>query len=390
MKQAAAVVASVSALVLAACGGGGSGTGGTNAPVSAAGPLATLNTPQSTIPQSNTTQTNSLAGPGTATNTVQIQLNSGIFFFGGAGSSNNGVDQAYIRKVANGSDASGHPLISTTRYAGADSFLTNGLFDFVKRQVFVDKGWSLTQGAPQMSYGAGNAATMTQHFSETNVADVNWGLSIGMTELNGTPVQDYLKTLPTASSTAAAAGTFGPNAKSLSLTYTAGADTMIAPLGGGRMNDLQSQPITAMGGLVNSASCFGNSATGKYLVLQYQSNGTITMFDTSALPAKQQCVANPPAASSLGGAMFVQKTFGANTYLDIIFPAAFDFSLYNPEFTAAFQSAGVKLAIVQPKQGSLAWSFGYFVPKGVSLTDTIKYMNQEAAAAVRTSLSLPN
>lgn len=273
-----------------------------------------------------------------------------------------------------------------TRYAGADAIFTNGLFDYMPYKPLGSTGWALTSAVPEFSYGAGSAATLVMDYPSLSVPDVKWTFSIMATDVSGTPIDTYLQSLRTAANTTAVTGNFGVNAKSLLLTYTAAADFLGAAFFNPDLRDNQFKAVTTMSGLVNTTTCLRN--VGNYLVMQYQSDGVIELYDTSALALAARCTSTPPVATLIGAAAFVQKPYGVHTYLEITFPASFDFSRYNAAFSKAAYDAGVKFAIAQPAQG-LNWAYAYFIPQGVAVTDPTAYMNQEAAAAVKTALSLP-
>jgi len=76
-----------------------------------------------------------------------------------------------------------------------------------------------------------------------------------------------------------------------------------------------------------------------------------------------------------------------HSYLDISFVEDFDFTKYFPLLgDKSAPDAGVKLAIAQPANGT--WGFAYFIPKGTTLTDPNKHMNQAAADGVKGALNL--
>lgn len=363
------VAAFITITFLTACGGGGTGS----ANIGSTSVSSVVTPPQTPVASGNR---------------ALAQFNEGVFFFGGAGSDIGGVDQSYIRKVSNGpvDYSTGNTIVTTVRYAGADAMFTNGLFDFVPRQQLGMPGWSMTNGVPEFSYGVNNAATLVMSYPEINMPDVRWGFAIDATDLNGTPINTYLQTLPTASGTPVVAGNFGAGAKSLTLTYTAIADVLVAAWFVPEVRDVHFNRVSTMAGLVNTTTCLNNSVTGNSLVMQYQSNGVILLYDTSALAQADRCTYTPAPEMMIGAASFVQKPYGTNTYLEITFPSAIDLSRYSERFSKTAFDAGVKFAIAQPSQGP--WGYAYFIPQGAALTDPIAYMNREAADAVKSALGL--
>jgi len=145
-----------------------------------------------------------------------------------------------------------------------------------------------------------------------------------------------------------------------------------------------------MNGLVDTSTCFYNGGTS--LMMQYQSNGTVNLYDTSSLTTNDKCKPNP-SLLPIAVTNFIQKSYGSHNYLEITFPIGFDMNAYidryPPMISTAALNAGVKFAIVQRTTGNKNWSYGYVVPEGLQMKDPIQYMNQEAAASLKSSLNLP-
>jgi hypothetical protein len=364
------LLTSMAVVILTACGGSGSSA------------------PTTTPPTTGNTVTSPVS-PATVSNTTKAHFDAGVFYFGGAYRISNGVPLSYIRKASNSSTRlfNGNTRISIEDYAGDNSIEGTHVLNYVRFRQMGLTNWTSTISRPELSYGPDNTTTLINTHAKSEMAEsVKWGLTITTEDLAGTSINVYLQSLRIARAIPAVTGDFGTGAMKLSLTYTSHSDLLVTSLAQTAMRDHHFDPITTMAGLLNSTSCLRNINANQHLVMRYQSNGSIDLYNTSALPAQEQCTANPPLATAIGTASYVQKPFGANSYLEISFPSSVDLSPFMTLIDKAALDAGAKLAIGQPLQGN--WMMGYFIPKGVALTDPDKYMNQAAADAVKAALGL--
>lgn len=345
-------------MVTASCGGGGGGD-----------EQAAPNPPGNS----------SYAAP-VATNTVAAQFEAGVYFFGGAGSSLNGVDQAYIRKVTNGEgyrhDSQTIFRAEQSRYAGADSFLSNTLFDAIAINSLGERFWVYGSGSvgKGLIYDKNNSAAIHQE---------GWGLELSVTSLAGTPISDYLAQARSGMNAPPVTGNFGPSASSVQLRYTSQEDRIVSFSSYiNYMRDMSFNYVNNLAGLANSGTCFSNAKTGKALVIMYHDDGTADLYDTSSQSSK----CSTSSVTSFGQATYVQKAFGNHHYLDFTFPSGFDASQYIPGLTAEVIAAGLHMVIAQPADDD--WSVAYFMPAGFVLVDPVLHMNQGAADDLKAVLSL--
>lgn len=345
----------VSSLLLPACGGGGGEASSSAAPP--ASPLL----------------------PPVDSNSIAAQFDSGVFFFDGAGSTVNDVDQAYIRKVTHGvTDSTGTTLVAT-RFAGADSTFSNTLFDALPVIGLEPTGndWSLGRSAyPRLSYGDNNTALISW----------GWGLELTMSILEGTPISDYLAQARSGTNAPVVTGNFGQGARAVALTYRALADKIFQFGSFPRyLRDRDFNDVTDLAGLATSSTCFTNPITNKALAILYRDNGSADLYDTSANTPNQCGGTLPP---SFGQATYTQKIFGNHGYLDFVFPTDFDMSQYSNAFTPQEFAAGARFVIAQPAADN-GWSVAFFVPNNGTLSDPVLHMNQKAAEDLKAVLTLP-
>lgn len=349
-----------SSLLLAACGGGGEGSGA-GAPPSNPNPF--VDTP-----------------PPVATNTVAAQVDAGVFFFGGAGSTVNGVSQTYIRKVAHGVTSGSSTALVTTRFAGADSVLSNGLFDAISINTLKAEvnDWVYDNGQyVSLIYGDNHKAEM---------ASRGWDLEVSHTALAGTPISAYLAQARTGANAPPVTGNFGVGAEAIGLTYRAKEDKILY-FGSfvSYLRDVNFATVKDLAGFATSSTCLRNLKTGKALAIRYRTGGVADLYDVSA-NTPNQCSGTLPV--SFGQATYTQKTFGRHGYLDFTFPAGFNLSQYSAAFTPAEFAAGVRFVIGQSVNNN-GWAAAYYLPANATLGDGVKHMNLKAAEDLKAVLALP-
>jgi len=349
-------------LALTACGGGGS----------------------------DSASTESTSAPAAKAVAARAQFDAGVFFFAGAGSTVNGVDQSHIGKTANGSvdTVSGNTIAVTSLYAGAGSTLTTSLGEFLRFKKMGKSGWSSRGDNLQFAYGTGNPVMLVPRLPNNELAEqVKWELSVSEQDVAGTSIDKYLQSLRTASKTPTVAGNFAPGSKSLILKYTAQNDLLVAPHSSTELKGADLKPVTAMTSLINLTTCVRSADGKQLLVMQFTADGKINLYESEASPATEQCTAIPPASASIAAAQYAKKPYGAHTFLDITFLDDFDYTRYFPMLgNKEGRDPGVKVAIAQPVNDN--WVFAYFIPKGATLTDPVKYMNQASADGVKGALNL--
>ncbi|MDB5767172.1 MAG: hypothetical protein JWQ61_1986 [Collimonas fungivorans] len=361
--KSSAILASISVLILAACGGGGGGSDG--------------GSPPAPVPP-----------PPAASNAIQKQLDSGIYFFGLWQISMAPTFASYIAKYSN--LGQGPIFVTTTSYAGKlPGDLTPGLFSYIPWELG-SQSWRSATPLATILYGINDTATIPLSTPDSNMPNAKWNLTIETKDVSGTPINKYLQSLPLVDPPAAA-GVFGANAKLVSLTYTA-ADTLVASYSGAELQDSKSTAVTDMNGLLDTTSCLVGDG-GKSMMLRYQSNGVINIYDTSSDPSNDKCTFNPATSLQTAVANFVQKSYGPHSYLEITFPPFIDASSYarlRPLFiNPGALEAGAKFAIVQRTTGNKNWSYGFVLPKGLQMKDPTPYLNLEAAASLKSALNLP-
>jgi hypothetical protein len=362
MKSSSAILASISALVLVACGGGGDGGGSAPAPAPAPPPPAT-------------------------TNAIQKQLDSGIFYFGLRQTSVAPTFVPYIAKYSN--VGQGTNLVTISAYAGrAPDDLTPALFSYVPWELG-SQSWGIKSPLATILYGANDTAAIPLSPPDSSMPNARWDLSIETKDASGTSIDKYMQARsfvepPTV------AGVFAANAKLITLTYTA-ADTLVASYSGAQLQDSKSKPVTDMNGLLDTTSCLAGFG-GKAMMLRFQNNGVINIYDTSGLQTNP-CQFNSATSLQTGVASFVQKTYGPHSYLEITFPPSIDVDAYarlRPlSIVQGAINAGAKFAIVQRTTGNKNWSYGFVIPKGLQLKDPMPYLNPEAAASLKSAMNLP-
>ncbi|HWW04050.1 hypothetical protein [Collimonas sp.] len=363
--KSSAILASISVLILTACGGGGGGGDKSPAPPPPAPPVAN--------------------------NSAQVQFDSGVFFFGLRATSNTTTYIPYITKHSNlTSSVPGTNLVAKTQYAGIPpDDMTPGLFSYVPWELG-SQSWKGANPMATVAFGANNSASLSLSPPDSTMPNAKWDITITATDVSGTSIDKYVQSLPYYKPPTVV-GIFGANAKLLSFTYTA-ADTLIGSYSGRELRDSNFKAVTDMSGLLDTTTCLESAGTDKSLVMRYQSNGTINLYDTRTVSYPDKCTFNPAVEPLLGVANFVQKSYGPHTYLEITFPASINLSNYQSSALTIGPTAldaGTKLAIVQRTTGNKNWSYGYVIPKGLQMKDPMQYMNQEAAASVKSALNLP-
>lgn len=355
---------------LSACGGGGGGGQGGQAATGGSGTGGSGSGSGSVTP------------PQVTDNSVSDQMNAGVFFFGGAGSTVNGVDQTYIRKVTNGAVSASDGLMSltTSRFAGADSIFTNSLFDALPAHTLhSDVNFWVDERpvGPRVLYGENDLAELpTREFE----------LALTVTDLAGTDISDHLLQSRSGHNAPPVTGTFGAGASAIKLTYTAWADKIINRSSlVSVLRDANFDPVTDVLALATVRTCFRNAVTGKALVLAYHEDGLVDLYDTSS-NTPNQCAGTLPA--SMGQAVYDQRTLGVHGYLDFAFPPEVDFSQYSDAFTPTEFASGIRPVIAQSADAN-GWVVAYLISPGASFSDPVKHMNQKAAEDLKAVLALP-
>lgn len=338
--------------MLAACGGGGGG-GGAPADAGALVPEGT---------------------PNLATNSTAALFEAdGVFFFGGAGSSLGGVDQAYIRQVRNGStNGLDTTTLAITRYAGADSFLGNTLLDELPRYLFSASGGNYL------------STTYVDYLADgsTRIGSTPWRLGVTLADLAGSSIDAYRLQARSGTNAPAVTGNFSAGAQSVRLRYTASSELLAWPgsytvgLSAGlgvSVNEVADLPATL---------CFRNTAAGTSLRLRLYADGSTSFHKFTASSA---CSGTEPAAAATG--TYTQQSLGDITYLEVPFPASIPQADHDTTFTAAEFASGITFALVQPADGG-NWQLAYHFAANAWTEDPVLHMNKQAADDLKTALGL--
>lgn len=353
-------------LSLTACGGGGGDTssGGTG----------------STLPVAAST-------PHLATNaTAQLLETEGVYYFGGANITINGVKQTHIRALRNGStdhyflnnaETPGAVIATTLKashYAGVESSLvSNDLFDALPGLTLLSALGHYSSPFERVVYGA----------TDTTVTGHPWQLQVTTADIAGTSIDTFLKQSRSGGSAPSASGIFSAGARSVALRYTATGDMLVWPASytSPIHNSTTFQYIADLTELPSSV-CFSKKSATTSLRVTFRADNVVE-FRTFA--SSGTCSGSIPATAT---APWTVKTINSQEYVDFAFPAGITLSDYDGTFSAAQFASGIRFAMAKPKT-SLQWVMAYFVSPGVVVDDPVLHMNKQAADDLKAALLLP-
>lgn len=343
------------ALATSGCGGGGGG-----APAGGPAPAATVATPN--------LDTNV---------TAALFENEGVYFFGGAGSSVNGVDQTYIRKVGNGSTEAYtlETTLVTSRHAGADSLLTNGLFDALPRQTLMWEAGNASTPAARVIYNSNNF---------TGFAGQGWMLDTLQADLAGTSLNAYLLQARNGQNAPTVAGNFSSGARSVRLRYSASQNIIAWPAS--YLQDVKAEGTTTRLSDVSqlpTAVCFHKTGAGNSLRVRIKADGNV---DFHLYAASGTCSGALPAATA--SSTWLLKTMSNRNYIDFAFPAGIAISDYDDTFTPTEFASGIRFVLAKPYVAD-GYYMAYFFAPGAAFADPVLHMNRQAADDLKAALALP-
>lgn len=356
MQSRILLAAAFITLAASGCGGGGGAADGGGG-----------GAPSATIPTPNL-DTNA---------TAALFESEGVYFFGGAGSSLNGVDQAYIRKVVNGSTErySQETTLVTSRYAGADSFLTNGLFDALPRFTLMWANGNSSSPSGRLIYNTNNF---------TGFAGQGWMLDTTLADLAGTSLNAYLQQARSGSSAPTVAGNFSSGARSVQLRYSASQDIIAWP--GSYPLDVKAEGTTTRLSDVSqlpTAVCFHKNGATTSLRVRIKADGTV---DFHPYAASTSCSGALPAVAA--SSTWQLKTMSSRDYIDFAFPASISISDYDDTFTPAEFASGIRFVLAKPYVAD-GYYMAYYFEAGSAFADPSLHMNRQAADDVKAALALP-
>ncbi|MGV3653998.1 MAG: hypothetical protein ACO1N5_07235 [Noviherbaspirillum sp.] len=358
------------ATVLAGCGGGGSdpGTAG--------------------VVQDGAQQVAS-----STDGTRQIFID-GIYQLSGTRVFINGVDQAEIRKISipattlPGVDVK--PTVSRyagmlPQYVGIQTAYRGFDFGLSHFRTLSADGWIngfAAEGYDNLlNFGPDDEAILSSP-ALTGANGVMLGITATTERAAGQSIKDYIDAAFPDTIPVDGTGVFTGDAKLVSFSYRTLTDFIL------RIERASSSDFESLDDFSKAGKhCYSNSDLGTSALVQFNGDGSFSLYDTSNQVAWCTQVILDASIPKLGSGTYEQKSFAGVKYLELTFPPDFDLPRYDINTRAEDIAAGVKQLVVE-KIDHYGISRAQYVPQGITYPLYEKFLNKEAADQIKAALKL--